>query len=189
MAEEELEVLELVEDDLDAELEADVVIVKPKKLSGKPMAPAMRAPEPPMKAPLAPEGIPVGEVEEAIARAEDYFGDEIKDLEPLQQLVIVGYLKTKNPTKACALCGASIMQHRRWLRENDLYREVFNAVHDAIGDLLEEESVNEAIRTKNPALLLGLLKGFKKDKYRPDKGSDKSEQLNSWADLAAKFAE
>lgn len=170
--------------DLDEIIEIEVIVPEIKA------KPAVVDPPALVRPPVVPKGIAVSDVEEVIEHAESYFGSDLKGLLPLQQLVLVGYLKTCNASLACALAGASIAQHRRWLKDSEPYREIFAAAQEAIADKVEATAVVEAVTKKDPRLLMGLLKGLKREKYGQAKGlGDKDEQPTSWADLARKMAE
>lgn len=144
------------------------------------VAPALR-PTPPR--------LSVDELPSLIDMAESYFGTEMRELTPLQQLVVIAYMGTGNWSRACSKVGASVMLHRNWVHSVPVYREIVMAAEDSITDVVEETTLRTALSTKDKTLLLGLLKGRRREKYGNNPTAEKDNRANSWAELTKKLTE
>ncbi|MBI4332419.1 MAG: hypothetical protein HY673_14195 [Chloroflexi bacterium] len=177
---------DIVEDLEDlGELEAiEVPVGSGRRLAVIPPA----APVPSVAKPRAfGEGMAIEDIAPLIERAETYFGPGVHGLSTEQQLVILKYLQSGNASRACASVGVGIIAHRRWLKEDENYRDIFVAADEALTDLIEETGIRSAIVDKDPKLILGLLRGRRREKY--GKTAEPGEtQANSWAELTRKLS-
>lgn len=178
------EILELEElEELDA-VEVDGVPTPRLRV-----VPAVEAPSKAISPRKPPSGLSVDELPSLIEAAETYFGAEMRELEPLQQLVVIAYMGTGNWSRACSKVGASIMLHRGWIASVPVYREIVMAAEDSVTDVVEETTLREALITRDKTLLLGLLKGRRREKYGNAAPVEKDREANSWSELTKKMAE
>lgn len=86
-------------------------------------------------------------------------------LEPKKEFFVKAYARTGTLTAAAKLVGISPSTHRKWLADDPLYREAFEAAFDAITDALEEVSLIASLDPANSRERQFQLRARRPDRY------------------------
>lgn len=118
---------------------------------------------------------------------EHALGLDETDLSVEQKLLLIAYGTYGTLTQACKAVGVSPLTHKKWLRENETYAEVFQVAFDIVTDKLEETSLQASLDPLNVKERLFHLQSRRPERYGQRtslKVGGEIKHTHSMADLA-----